>query len=110
MFSVGFPNTENWLKRMQGQTASNTDISPEQTIINAFLELLEENKSNEFPEVLCTDKERILKLGQRARRLCICASLVSICSAVPIISQRTENRTKLAKQIEIILQSSASDK
>lgn len=57
----------------------------------------------EFPEVFSIDKDRILKLGQRATRLCIGASLVAICSAVPIISQRSDNRIALAKQIDILL-------
>lgn len=67
-------------------------------------------ENEEFPEVLSIDKERILKLCQRAKRLCLSASLIAICSAVPIISQRSENRIKLAKQIEILLQSVTNQK
>lgn len=64
----------------------------------------------EFPEVLSIDKERILKLGQRAKRLSVGASLIAICSAVPIISQRTENRKELANQIQILLQTVTNEK
>lgn len=74
------------------------------------MELMDWDESKEFPEVLSVDKERILKLGQRAKRICTCAAVISICSGVPIISQRTENRVALAKQIEIILQGTTNKK
>lgn len=74
------------------------------------MELLDWPEDVEFPEVLSMDKDRIFKLGHRAKRLCVGASLISICSAVPIISQRPENRAQLAKQIEILLQSVTTEK
>ncbi|KAM7346422.1 T-complex protein 11-like protein 1 isoform 2-T2 [Cochliomyia hominivorax] len=104
-YKFGFPATENWLKRNRTQDANNVPISGDQTISNAYMELMDWPEGIEFPEVLSIDKDRIIKLGQRAKRLCVGASLIAICSAIPIISQRTENRSQLAKQIEILLQS-----
>lgn len=106
IFLVGFPATENWLKR----NCTSATCTAEQTISNAFVELMDWPESQEFPEVLSMDKERILKLGMRGKRLTVAASLISICSAVAIISQRSENRIALAKQIEILLQDVNSEK
>lgn len=110
LFLVGFPATENWIKRNRTQDANNVPISGDQTISNAYMELMDWPEGVEFPEVLSIDKDRILKLGQRAKRLCVGASLIAICSAVPIVSQRTENRIQLAKQIEILLQGVTNEK
>ncbi|XP_053949078.1 T-complex protein 11-like protein 1 isoform X1 [Anastrepha ludens] len=109
-YKFGFPATENWLKNSCIHDANNKPCSPEQTISNAYMELMDWDESKEFPEVLSIDKERILKLGQRAKRLCTCAAVISICSGVPVISQRTENRVALAKQIDIILQGTTNEK
>lgn len=110
VFVVGFPSTENWLKRNRTQDTNNVPISGDQTISNAYMELMDWPDNVDFPEVLSIDKDRILKLGQRAKRLCIGASLIAICSAVPIISQRSENRIALSKQIEILLQGVTNEK
>ncbi|XP_067639226.1 T-complex protein 11-like protein 1 isoform X2 [Eurosta solidaginis] len=109
-YKFGFPATENWLKNSCVHDVNNVPNSPEQAISNAYMELMDWDESKEFPEVLSIDKERILKLGQRAKRLCTCAAVISICSAVPIVSQRTENRVALAKQVEIILQGTNNEK
>ncbi|XP_065363599.1 T-complex protein 11-like protein 1 [Calliphora vicina] len=109
-YKFGFPATENWLKRNRTQDANNVPITGDQTISNAYMELMDWPEGVEFPEILSIDKDRILKLGQRAKRLCVGASLIAICSAVPIISQRTENRTQLAQQIYILLQSVTNEK
>ncbi|XP_017483757.1 PREDICTED: T-complex protein 11-like protein 1 isoform X1 [Rhagoletis zephyria] len=109
-YKFGFPATENWLKNSCMHDANNVPCSPEQTISNAYMELMDWDESKEFPEVLSIDKERILKLGQRAKRICTCAAVISICSAVPIISQRSENRAALAKQVEIILQDTTNER
>lgn len=109
-YKFGFPCTDSWLRRNQVQTQTGALLSPDQTIYNAYMELMNWSDAEKFPEVLSVDKDRILKLGQRAKRLCACASLISICSAVPIISQRTTNRNTLAKQIEILLQSVTNEK
>uniref|UniRef100_A0A1I8PQ93 T-complex protein 11-like protein 1 n=1 Tax=Stomoxys calcitrans TaxID=35570 RepID=A0A1I8PQ93_STOCA len=109
-YKFGFPATENWLRRNRSADAGNSAATAEQTISNAYMELMDWPGNFDFPEILSTDKERILKLGQRAKRLCVGASLIAICSAVPIISQRSENRIALAKQIEILLQSVTDEK
>ncbi|XP_055910312.1 T-complex protein 11-like protein 1 isoform X2 [Eupeodes corollae] len=109
-YKFGFPCTDSWLRRNQVQAQTGNLLSPDQTIYNAYMELMNWSDPDTFPEVLSVDKDRILKLGQRAKQLCASASLISICSAIPIISQRTANRTTLAKQIEILLQSVSNEK
>ncbi|XP_075159176.1 T-complex protein 11-like protein 1 isoform X2 [Haematobia irritans] len=109
-YKFGFPATENWLQRNRPQSLENGQATADQTISNAYMELMDWPENLDFPEVISTDKDRILKLGQRANRLCIASSLIAICSAVPIISQRSENRIALAKQIEILLQSVTNNK
>lgn len=103
-YKFGFPATEKWLKR---HCTPNSDGSPgtiNQTLSNAYLELMDWDEANEFPELLSIDKQRILKLGQRGKRLCVCVSLNLIASAHPIISQRPENRMTIAKDFQILLQ------
>lgn len=109
-FVVGFPATENWLNRNRTRDANNVASTADQTISNAYMELMDWPDNVEFPEILSIDKDRILKLGLRAKRLCICASLISISSAVPIISQRPYNRIELSKQFEILLQNMNDEK
>uniref|UniRef100_T1PC90 T-complex protein 11 n=1 Tax=Musca domestica TaxID=7370 RepID=T1PC90_MUSDO len=109
-YKFGFPATENWLQRNLTQTSNGTLITADQAMSNAYMELMDWKEDVDFPEILSTDKERILKLGQRAKRLCVGASLIAICSAVPVISQRSENRIELAKQIEILLHSITNEK
>lgn len=101
---VSFPATENWLQRNRLRNENNVECKPEASIWNAYMELMDWPEEEIFPEVLSIDKVRILKLGLRAKRLSVCASLISICTGIPIISQRTENRQELAKQLDIILQ------
>lgn len=79
-------------------------INIDQTITNAYIELMDWPTNMEFPEVFYIDKERILKLAERARCLCACAALVSICNAVPIVAQHNDHRSDLAKQFMILLQ------
>lgn len=110
VIAVGFPATENWLRRNRPQDINNTSTTADQTISNAYMELMDWADNLDFPEVLSTDKDRILKLGQRAKRLCIGSSLIAICSAVPIISQRSVNRIELARQVEILLQNVTNEK
>uniref|UniRef100_A0A1B0BLH9 T-complex protein 11-like protein 1 n=1 Tax=Glossina palpalis gambiensis TaxID=67801 RepID=A0A1B0BLH9_9MUSC len=109
-YKFGFPATENWLNRNRTRDANNVASTADQTISNAYMELMDWPDNVEFPEILSIDKERILKLGLRAKRLCICASLISISSAVPIISQRPYNRIELSKQFEILLQNMNDEK
>lgn len=73
-------------------------------MINAYLEFLDWNPANEYPELMAMDQDRILALASRALRLCVCASTLAIASSVPIIGQHSSNRTELSKQIEILLQ------
>lgn len=102
--TVGFPITENWLKRNQTQLENGTTSKPEQTIFNAFMELLNWDPENEFPEVLSNDKDRFLKLSQRVLRICGCACATAICSGISILNQKDDLRLSLIKQFAIILQ------
>lgn len=97
-FPAGFPATEDWLKRHR--TGSNMD----ETIYNAYMQLLDYPADKEFPELLRMDKDRFVGLTWRAQRLILCASLISIAQSTPIISQRRENRIQLAQQLDIIVQ------
>lgn len=98
------------MKRNRTHDANGTSVTADQTIWNAYMELMDWPENVDFPEVLSIDKDRVHKLGQRAKRLCLSSSLIAICTAVPIISQRSENRIELAKQIEILLQGVTNEK
>ncbi|KAL5276577.1 TCP11 family protein [Megaselia abdita] len=103
-YKFGFPITENWLKRNQTKLENGTTSKPEQTIFNAFMELLNWDAVDEFPEVLSNDKERFLKLSQRVLRICGCATATAICSGISILNQKDDLRSSLIKQFAIILQ------
>ncbi|KAL9927916.1 T-complex protein 11-like protein 1 [Glossina fuscipes fuscipes] len=108
-YKFGFPATQSWLNRHRTRDPNNAASSVYQIITSAYMEFMDWPDDVEFPEVLSIDKERTLKLGLRAKRLCICASLASICLAVPIISQRPYNRIELGKQFEILIQNVYDD-
>ncbi|XP_017048278.1 T-complex protein 11-like protein 1 [Drosophila ficusphila] len=97
--NAGFPATEDWLQRHSSGTTNK-----DETIYNAYMQLIDYPADKEFPELLRIDKERFAGLSWRAQRLILCASLISIAQSTPIISQRRENRVKLARQLEIIVQ------
>jgi len=98
LFPVGFPATEDWLQRHRSGS------SDDETIYNAYMQLIDYPADKEFPELLRIDKERFAGLSWRAQRLILCASLISVAQGMPIISQRRENRIKLAQQLDIIVQ------
>lgn len=64
----------------------------------------------EYPETLAMDKERIVELGAKALRLCVCASAVFIASSLPIIGQIAEHKRQIKEQILVLLQSIQNDK
>jgi len=100
VFSLaGFPATEDWLQRHRPGCNSTDDIT-----YKAYMQLLDYPEDKEFPELLRIDKERFEGLSWRGQRLILCASLISIAQGVPVISQRRENRVKLAQQIYILIQ------
>lgn len=105
----GFPDTESWLDRNKCVDSNNRHAKAI-TLINAYMEFLDWNPENEFPEIVAMDKERILALAARALRLCICASTIAIASSVPIIGQQAPNRTALSHQIDVLLQNVNNDK
>ncbi|KAH8305339.1 hypothetical protein KR044_006639 [Drosophila immigrans] len=97
--NAGFPATEDWLQRHRAGCNSTDDIT-----YNAYMQLLDYPADKEFPEMLRIDKERFEGLSWRAQRLILCASLISVAQSVPVISQRRENRQKLAQQLDILMQ------
>lgn len=83
------------------------------TIIDAFMELLNVDAVGgefEYPETLAMDKERIIELAAKSLRLCVCASALSIASAVPIIGQIGEHKRMIKQQIMVLLQSVRCEK
>ncbi|XP_017064137.1 T-complex protein 11-like protein 2 [Drosophila eugracilis] len=96
--NAGFPATEDWLQRHR--SGSNKD----ETIYNAYMQLIDYPADKEFPELLRIDKDRFEGLSWRAQRLILCASLISIAQSTPIISQRRENRIKLSQELDVIVQ------
>ncbi|KAM8720988.1 hypothetical protein ACLKA7_006946 [Drosophila subpalustris] len=97
--NAGFPATEDWLNRHRAGCNSTDDI-----IYKAYMQLLDYPADKQFPELLSIDKERFEGLSWRGQRLILCASLISIAQGVPVISQRRENRVKLARQLDILVQ------
>lgn len=119
LYKNGFPETEKWLKRNQvpeitasggEQPTAGTSSDAHQrrskdTIFNAYLELIDWNTENEFPEMLEMDRDRVIGLQGRASRLCTCASTLAIaCAAIPAIAQAPEVRKNLANQLIILVQ------
>lgn len=80
------------------------------TLINAYMEFLEWNSENQYPEIMSMDEERMHTLAGRAIRVCCIASIVAIASSVPVIGQQTPNRLALLKQVEILLENVTNDK
>ena len=112
LYQDGFPNTEAWLKRNKppvaaaGPSTSNDQQGVSKgTIFLAFLELLDYDEANAFPEMFEMDRERLITLQVRAARLCVCASTMAIaCAGIPVIGQSAENRKTLSKELLILLQ------
>ncbi|XP_065084776.1 T-complex protein 11-like protein 1 isoform X2 [Ochlerotatus camptorhynchus] len=121
LYKDGFPETEKWLKRNKvpentaqpGPAAAdpsttgsdNQQRRSKDTIFNAYLELIDWNTENEFPEMLEMDRDRVIGLQGRASRLCTCASTLAItCAAIPSIAQVADLRKNLAKELVILLQ------
>lgn len=121
LYKDGFPETEKWLKRnkVPENTAQSESVATvpstngsenqqrrsKDTIFNAYLELIDWNTENEFPEMLEMDRDRVIGLQGRASRLCTCASTLAItCAAIPSIAQAADLRKNLAKELVILLQ------
>ncbi|XP_055617620.1 T-complex protein 11-like protein 1 isoform X2 [Toxorhynchites rutilus septentrionalis] len=117
LYKDGFPETEKWLKRNQvPEIAADAVGSPnangsdqqrrsKDAIFNAYLELIDWNSENDFPEMLEMDRDRLIGLQGRASRLCTCASTLAItCAAVPSIAQAADLRKKIAKELIILVQ------
>lgn len=105
----GFPETENWLQRNKC-IDTNERHAKAVTLINAYMEFLDWNPANEYPEIMSMDKERLQELAGRALRLCCIASVVAIASSVPIIGQQSTNRLALLKEVGILLETTTTDR
>lgn len=109
IYTGGFPATDAWLLRNKC-TDSNERHAKAITLINAYMEFLDWNTENEYPEIMSMDKERLQELAGRALKLCCIASVVAIASSVPIIGQQTANRIALHEQVAILLENVLNDK
>lgn len=105
----GFPITEKWIERNRCGDGAERNAKAI-TMINAYMEFLDWEAENEFPELISMDQERILALAGRALRLTICASTLAIASSFPIIGQQTANRIELSQHIAILLQNVNNNK
>lgn len=105
----GFPATESWLRRNKCIDANDRHAKAI-TVINAYMEFLNWDPQNEFPETMSMDEQRMQALAGRALRICCVASTVAIASSVPCIGQQTANRLALVKQIEILVENVSNDK
>lgn len=74
------------------------------TISNAYLELIDWNAQNDFPELLDMDEVRIRSLQTRALQLCTCVSTMAIASGVPTFSQNPNLKKSFANDLKIITQ------
>lgn len=111
----GLPATEGWLKRNRVPapnegTSQDSQRQSKDTIFNAYLELIDWNPENEFPEIISMDKNRIFGLQSRSLRICAASCVMAVCSGIPIIGQNSEVRKKLAKEILILLESTETNK
>lgn len=119
LYKDGFPETEKWLKRNKvpettaeeaassaaATVSDNQQRNSKDTIFNAYLELIDWNTENEFPEMLEMDRDRVIGLQGRASRLCTCASTLAItCAAIPSVAQSVDLRRNLAKELVILVQ------
>lgn len=97
------PATESWLNRNK-VVADNKERAAKDTIFNAYLELIDWNLENTFPEIISMDRDRIFGLQSRSIRLVAAASVVANISGV-----LGENK-KLPKEIAILLQDVQNNK
>lgn len=125
-YTLGFPATEKWLSRniapaetavlssSPGAASSNghtaTPSPTKQTISNAYLELMDWNAENEFPELLAMDESRINTIQSRALRLCACVSTMAIASGVPTFVQNPNIKKAFARELDIITENIKTDK
>ena len=85
-------------------------VEPKNTLINAYIELLNWNSEVPYPEFLALDTVRLFTLQGRALRLCAWASVMAVANGVPIISQNNDLKKTIANQIAIIMQQVEDEK
>lgn len=108
-YPSGFPATEQWLLRNKCIDVNDRHAKAI-TLINAYMEFLDWNSENEYPEIMSMDVERMQELAASSIRLCCIASVVAIASSVPIIGQQTQNRLGLLKQVQILMENARDNK
>lgn len=108
-YPSGFPATENWLRRNKCVDANDRHAKAI-TLINAYMEFLDWDAANEYPETMSMDEQRMQALAGQALKTCCIASIVAIASSVPIVGQQTANRLGLLKQVQILMENVNSDK
>lgn len=112
---MGFPATESWLRRnlavtetaapateQNGQTPPPLPMTTKHTITNAYLELVDWDEANDFPELLDMDVQRIKALQARALRLCARVSTMAVASGVPTFAQNPNLKKAFAEHLAVI--------
>lgn len=72
------------------------------TITNAYLELIDWDEANDFPELLEMDMQRLKALQSRALRLSACVSTMAVASGVPTFAQNPNLKKALSQNLAII--------
>lgn len=99
------PATEGWLKRnriTQNGEGQDPQRQSKDTIFNAYIELIDWNPENTFPEIISMDRDRIFGLQSRSLRLSVAASVMATISGISLISGGIKKQ--LAAQIQIIIE------
>lgn len=74
-------------------------------ILNAYVELLQWDTKNEFPELILMDKDRLMEIATKSLRLCTAASVLAIAHSHPTIGQNSVAKKALAGELNILLES-----
>ncbi|CAK1542558.1 unnamed protein product [Leptosia nina] len=112
----GLQHTREWLQRHIDRTGLSTPVSDPniirnvtaQTLARAYLELLEWDDSNNYPETLTLDKPRFVELGMQVYRLICVASLLLVspsCGNDP----NAQHKQRLKEKIDIIIDNASNN-
>lgn len=108
--SDGFPATESWLQRHKPTETVNKKHWQDSAILNAYIELLQWNTNNEFPELILMDKDRLMEIAAKSLRLCVAASVLAIAHSHPLIGQNAIAKKSLASELNVLLESVHTNK
>ncbi|VVD00337.1 T-complex protein 11-like protein 1 [Leptidea sinapis] len=112
----GLQHTRAWLQRHIDKTGLGLPITDPniirnvtaQTLAKAYLELLEWDNSNTYPETVTLDKPRFTELGLQVYKLICVASLLLI-SPSSANDPNSTHKKQLKEKIDIILDNTSND-